>query len=166
MPAVSSSLISCVWPFVASSLRTFASPKMVGQAVLQADPDAFPVEVGPRSVGHHGMLCDACRRLVPSTSRLAASWHRALPDVGRYPREPARAWMSGRLSPAALPAAIAGINLRPLKRCGCTKVRLDPAGTPNMAGTHDQALPTQRASGWASLPEKVGGAHHKNSGAF
>src|ERR1700738_5206750 len=48
-PAAGSSLIFCVSPFAALSLKTVHLPEMAGQAPLRPDPDAFPVEVCPRS---------------------------------------------------------------------------------------------------------------------
>ena len=52
-------LVFCGLPFGAS-LRSHCIPrKMAGQAALQPDPDAFPVEVRPPICRHHDMLSDA-----------------------------------------------------------------------------------------------------------
>jgi hypothetical protein len=45
----------CVSPFVVLSSHPLHSPEMAGQAAWQPDPDAFPVEVCPRSGSHHVM---------------------------------------------------------------------------------------------------------------
>jgi hypothetical protein len=56
-----SCLRSCVSAFVTLSLPTLHSPEMAGQAALQPDPDAFPVEVSPRSA--ITMACSRTRKL-------------------------------------------------------------------------------------------------------
>jgi hypothetical protein len=55
--------ISCVSPFVVLSLYPLHS-QMAGQAAWQPDPDAFPVEVCPRSGSHH-VMGSAVKALVP-----------------------------------------------------------------------------------------------------